>query len=258
MPVGMNEDIAFALRLADVADGISLAHFRSAELWVEAKEDRTPVSLADRAVEEALRAELARERDGDAVLGEELGAGGEGPRRWILDPIDATRNYVRGIPIFATLIALEEEDELTAAVVSAPALGRRWWAARGEGAFADGVPIRVSAVERLEDAALSFGGGAELIEQGGALAALARRSEHVRGFGDFWQHMLVAEGCIDIAVDPIATPWDLAAPKLIVEEARGRLTDLAGVSRADGGSGVSSNGLLHSELLAALEVVAAR
>lgn len=200
----------------------------------------------DRAVERALAERLAAERPGDAVLGEELGASGRSSRRWILDPVDGTRNYARGVPVWATLIALEEEGELRLGVVSAPALGRRWWAERGGGAFASGRPIRVSRVARVEDAVLSFA-----LEE--PPPALARRCWHPRGFGDFWAHVLVAEGAVDGAIDAVGVSvWDLAAVEVVVEEAGGRFTDAAGVARPDGGTGISSNGLLHDELLAAL------
>ena len=250
----MNADLAFALGLADLADGITTLHFRSPELAVESKADLTPVSAADREAEEALREAIASERPGEAVLGEEFGAEGDGSVRWIVDPIDGTRNYVRGIPVWATLIALERDGELDVAVASAPALGARWWASRGGGAFADGRAIRVSRVDRVEDATFSYTSARTFDRLGLArpFLDLARRSWVARGFGDFWQHMLVAEGCVDFALDPEVNLWDLAATKLIVEEAGGRFTDFGGEARADGGSGISSNGLLHDEVLAAL------
>ena len=238
----MDADLAFALSLADDADPIALARFRATDLRIDTKPDRTPVSEADRAVEERLRARIAAERPGERVLGEELGEdAGDGPR-WIVDPIDGTRNYTRGIPVWATLLALEDR----VAVVSAPALGRRWWATRGGGAFADGQPIGVSRIDRLEEATLLYALDAPPPPR--AFAAW-----HVRGFGDFWAHMLVAEGSADVAVDAVGvTLWDLAAPKLIVEEAGGRFTDGGGLARADGGTAISSNGLLHDEALATL------
>jgi histidinol-phosphatase len=240
-------DLELALALADDADAIALGRFRSADLLVETKPDLTPVTEADRAVEEAILARLARERPGDAVLGEEHGTRGEGRRRWIVDPIDGTRNYSRGVPVWATLVALEADGMLELGVVSAPALGRRWWAARGVGAFVDGAPIRVSRVSRVEDAVLCFA-----LEQ--PLPALARRCWHPRAYGDFWAHVLVAEGAVDGAIDAVGVSlWDLAAVQVVVEEAGGRFSDAEGVARADGGTGISSNGLLHDELLAALE-----
>jgi histidinol-phosphatase len=242
----VSPDLELALRLADAADAISLARFRSRDLVVETKPDRTPVTEADTEVEHELRAMLGTERRRDAILGEEQGASGKGRRRWILDPIDGTRNYSRGIPVWATLIALEEEGRVVLGVVSAPALHRRWWAERGGGAHAGGDQVHVSAVRRPEEAVLSFA-----LEQ--PLPGLAARAWHARAYGDFWSHMLVAEGAIDGAIDAIGVSvWDLAAVQVIVEEAGGRFTDFAGERRIDGGSAISSNGLLHDALLAAV------
>ena len=239
----MGPDLSLALALADAADAISLGRFRANDLLVETKPDLTPVTEADRAVEAAIRTALARERPHDAVLGEEQGVSGGGTRRWIVDPIDGTRNYSRGIPVWATLIALEEHGELRLGVVSAPALGRRWWAERGAGAFANGDRIGVSGVGSIHDAVLCFA-----LEQ--PLPRIAQECWHVRGYGDFWAHMLVAEGAADGAIDAVGVKlWDLAAVQPIVEEAGGRFTDLDGIARADGGSAVSSNGLLHAALL---------
>jgi histidinol-phosphatase len=241
----VGSDLELALQLADAADAISSAHYRTG-LAVETKPDLTPVTEADRAVEAELRRLLTSERPDDAILGEEEGAAGSGPRRWIVDPIDGTRNYARGIPIWATLIALEEDGRIRVGVASAPALGRRWWAERGGGAHAGPERIRVSAVERIEDSVLSFALDRQLPE-------IAERAWHVRGVGDFWAHMLVAEGAADAAVDAIGVSvWDLAAVQVIVEEAGGRFSDLSGESRLDSGTAVSSNGLLHEDVLAAL------
>jgi histidinol-phosphatase len=217
----VSPDLALALSLADDADRISLARFRALDLHVETKLDSTPVSEADRAVEAALRERLARERPDDPVLGEEEGGGDESG--WVLDPIDGTRNYTRGIPVWATLIAFADR----VAVVSAPALGRRWWAERGAGAFADGKRISVSSVERLEDATLLYG-----LER--PPPARAYDAWHLRGFGDFWAHMLVAEGAAEVAVDaPGLAIWDWMPMTVVVEEAGGRCEP-----------SVSSNGLL--------------
>jgi histidinol-phosphatase len=241
----VSPDLELALRLAEAADALSLPQFRSG-LAIETKPDLTPVTEADRAVETELRRILAGERPADAILGEEQGAVGVGSRRWILDPIDGTRNYARGIPIWATLIALEDDGVGAVGVVSAPALGRRWWAERGGGAFASGESIHVSAISTVEEAVLSFA-----IEQ--AIPELARRAWHPRGLGDFWAHMLVAEGAVDGAVDNVGvSEWDLAAVQVIVEEAGGRFSDFAGAARIDNGSAVTSNGLLHEELLGAV------
>ncbi len=241
----MSADLELAFRLADAADAISLPRFRSG-LPVDTKPDLTPVTEADRGVESEIRRILAAERPDDAVLGEEEGTAGSGARRWIVDPIDGTRNYSRGIPVWATLIALETDGVVALGVVSAPALGRRWWAERGSGAFASGERVRVSSVSRIEDAVLSFA-----IEDG--VPAIARRAWHTRGFGDFWPYMLIAEGGVDGAVDAVGVnEWALAAMQVIVEEAGGRFSDRSGVARIDSGSCVASNGLVHDELLAAL------
>lgn len=246
----MGPDLVLALALADAADAISLGRFRARDLVVETKPDATPVTEADRAVERAIRELLARERPADAILGEEEGVSGTGERRWIVDPIDGTRNYSRGVPVWATLIALEERGTVTIGVVSAPALGRRWWAERGSGAWADGDRVHVSAIKRIEDAVLSFA-----LEQ--PIPALAAQAWHARGYGDFWSHMLVAEGAIDGAYDAIGvTQWDLAALQPIVEEAGGRFTDFSGVERTDGRSAISSNGHLHATLLEAVSATA--
>ena len=206
----MGPDLEYALSLADDADAIAIARFRAHDLHIETKPDLTPVSEADRAVETMLRERLARERPGDPVLGEE--EGGEDTSGWILDPIDGTRNYTRGIPVWATLIAYADR----VAVISAPALGRRWWAERGGGAFADGEPISVSGVGRLEDATVLYG-----LER--PPPARAYDAWHIRGFGDFWAHMLVAEGAADVAFDASGLKiWDWAPLKVIVEEAGGR------------------------------------
>ena len=241
----MGPDLALALSLADAADAISLGRFRASDLQVETKPDLTPVTEADRAVETALRERLARERQDDGILGEEFGVTGGGRRRWIVDPIDGTRNYSRGIPVWATLIALEEDGELRLGVVSAPAIGRRWWAERGSGAFANGDPIQVSRVAEVEDAVLCFA-----LEQ--PLPAVAHRCWHPRAYGDFWAHMLVAEGSVDGAIDAVGVSvWDLAAIQPIVEEAGGRFSDREGIARVDGGTAISSNGLIHELLLEA-------
>jgi len=242
----MSADLDLALRLADTADELALSRFRARDLLVETKPDSTPVTEADRAVEAELRTILAVERRRDAVLGEEEGQSGSSARRWIVDPIDGTRNYSRGVPVWATLIALEDHGTVVLGVVSAPALHRRWWAERGEGAHADGDVVRVSRVGRPEDAVLTFA-----LEQ--SLPSLAGRAWHARGYGDFWSHMLVAEGAVDGAIDAIGVSlWDLAAVQVIVEEAGGTFTDFSGEHRVDGGSAISSNGLLHADLLEAV------
>jgi histidinol-phosphatase len=253
----IDPDLVLALELADAADRIALARFRASDLVVDTKPDMTPVTEADRAVEASLRAQLARARPSDGVVGEEFGATGgpEAGRRWIVDPIDGTKNYARGVPVWATLIALERDHQLSVGVVSAPALGSRWWATREAGAFRDGDPVRVSKVARLEDAHLSYDAPEhfEAVGRDSAFFALARRCWRTRGFGDFWPYVMVADGSIDIAIEPEGLAvWDLAGPMVIVEAAGGRFTDIEGVARADGGSAVATNGLLHDDVLAAL------
>jgi histidinol-phosphatase len=209
----VDADLAFALSLADDADAIALPRFRATDLRVDTKPDLTPVSEADSAVEARLRERLERERPGEAVLGEE--EGGTDESGWIVDPIDGTRNYTRGIPVWATLIAFADR----VAVVSAPALGRRWWAVRGVGAFANGMRIAVSAIDRLADATVLY--ALDRLPPPAAFDAW-----HVRGFGDFWAHMLVAEGAAEVAVDAAGLAvWDTAAIRVIVEEAGGRFDD---------------------------------
>ena len=238
-----------------MADRLSLARFRARDLVVSTKPDLTPVTEADQAVERAIRARLQSARPDHGIVGEEYGTQGDSPWRWILDPIDGTKNYVRGVPIWATCIGLQHEDEVVAGVVSAPALGRRWWASRGGGAFADGQPIHVSAVADLADAQLSYDTVTGFEPHGLAerFLALTRRCWRTRGLGDFWSHVLVAEGAFDVAVEPDVALWDVAGIQVIVEEAGGRFTDLSGAARVDGGSAVSSNGLLHAEVLSALK-----
>lgn len=250
----MTPDLALALRLADVADAITVDRFRAQDLRVVAKPDLTPVSDADLAVEEELRRLLADQRPADAVLGEEHGVTGSGPRQWVIDPIDGTKNFVRGAPVWATLIALLVDGRVEVGVVSAPALRRRWWAARGQGAFADGVPISVSSVSALSDAFLSYSSLPGWEDKGllDRVLQLSRDCWRTRAFGDFWSHVLVAEGSVDASFEPEVSLWDLAALQVIVEEAGGRFTSLAGEARPDGGSVVCSNGLLHDEVLAAL------
>ena len=254
------DDLALALRLADVADAITLDRFRAADLRVTRKPDRTPVTDADTATEDALRAVLDNERPGDAVLGEERG--GDLPdsgRGWVLDPIDGTKNYSRGVPAWATLIGLTVHGRAVVGVASAPALGRRWWGAQGLGAWTSengGPPrrITVSGVADLADAYLSTTDFRTFSENGDLprWLALADACWETRAFGDFWQYCLVAEGVIDVAVDRAAGVWDLAALVPILDEAGGRLTDLDGVATHDGGNALASNGHVHG---AALEVL---
>ena len=256
---GWGKDLALALELADAADELTLRRFQAVDLTVETKPDLSPVSDADRGVESMIRERLASARSGDAVLGEEYGASGDADRRWIVDPIDGTKNFVRGAPVWATLLALQVEAQIVVGVVSAPALGRRWWAARGDGAWtsAPGIETRrcqVSKVSSLSDAFLSYSSLTGWEESGrmDAFLALTRVTWRTRAFGDFWSHMQVAEGAVDVSCEPEVSLWDLAALQPIVEEAGGRFTNLSGVDGADGGSVVCSNGLLHDDVLSAL------
>jgi histidinol-phosphatase len=251
-------DLSFALSLAETADEITRSRFRARDLVVERKPDRSPVTDADTAVEDAVRARLAAEQPADEVLGEERG-GRLGPGRvWLLDPIDGTKNFLRGVPAWATLIALVEAGRPTVGVISAPALGRRWWAAVGAGAWTSDVdgqrPISVSRVENLGDAYLSTTDLGTWVEYHSRerYLALVDACWESRAFGDFWQHCLVAEGSLDLAAEPVVNPWDVAAVQVLVEQAGGTFTDLGGEARFDGGSGVSSNGRLHAAALALL------
>ncbi|MCW2608537.1 MAG: Histidinol-phosphate phosphatase [Frankiales bacterium] len=252
-------DLALAHRLADVADAVTLARFRALDLDVQAKPDLTPVSDADLEVERLVRELLAAERPDDAVLGEEHGVTGSGPRQWVVDPVDGTKNFVRGVPVWATLVALQVDGVVEVGVVSAPALGRRWWAARGHGAWAgpspdQGTRLQVSRVSTLADASLSYSSLTGWAQQG-RLPGLLRLSDEVwrtRAYGDFWSHVLVAEGAVDASFEPEVSLWDLAALQPVVEEAGGTFTDLAGRRGPDGGSVVCSNGLLHDVVLAGL------
>ncbi len=247
LPMDLSADLQLALDLADVADRVTVPRFRATDLVVETKPDMTPVSEADRAAEEAIREVLASARPADGIVGEEFGATGSGDRRWILDPIDGTMNYVRGIPVWGTLIALEVAGEIAVGVVSAPAIAHRWWAAKGRGAHRNGDPITVSAVKDLNDAQLSYNAWAtaEACGLGDQILELERRCWRTRGYGDFWSHMLVAEGAVDVSVEPVAAIWDLAPLKVIVEEAGGRFTGLDGQARIDCGNALATNGHLH-------------
>ncbi|MGI9610795.1 MAG: inositol monophosphatase family protein [Acidimicrobiia bacterium] len=247
----LTAQLEFALELADVADRVTMAGFQSLDLEVSTKPDMTPVSQADQMVEQQLRARIIAERPDHAILGEEYGASGDGEWTWIIDPIDSTKNYVRGIPVFAALIALTRAGRAEVGVVTAPAMNRRWWAARGQGSFMNGDPIQVSAVEQLEDAQLSINNLLDFEKygfgDGGRI--LSERCWRTRGFGDFWSHVLVAEGGVDVAAEPKVAAWDLAALQVIVEEAGGRFTDIDGRDTYEGGSAISTNGLLHDEVV---------
>jgi histidinol-phosphatase len=260
------DDLAVAQRLADEADRIALERFRALDLVVETKPDLTPVSDADRAVEERMRAILSEERPTDSILGEEFGTTGTGSRCWILDPIDGTQSYVRGVPVWAALIALvdgdrSERDSFLLGVASAPALGTRWWATRDGGAWCSvngGEPRRlsVSRVAKIDDCVVSYSDVTDrAFDTTGArpgFTALLDQCWRSRAFGDFWSHLLVAEGGVDVAVEPELKPWDMAAFIPIVFEAGGTVTAVDGTSPMSGGSAVSSNGLLHDQVIGLL------
>ena len=258
-----SDDLALALSMADAADLLTLDRFQSLDLVVETKPDLTPVSDADRAAEQLLRAHLEAARPDDRIIGEEFGAaqgltkGSADPgRRWILDPIDGTKNYVRGVPVWATLIALVDGPDVVVGVVSAPALGRRWWAAKGEGAWAGGAlvgtarRIHVSEVSSLADASLTYSDTDGWPDGAAGFRELADRCWRTRAYGDFWSYMLVAEGAADIATEPELSVWDVAALVAVIEEAGGRITSRTNGSVLDGGGAVTTNGRLHDAVLA--------
>ena len=251
-----DDDLRLAHVLADTADSLTMSRFKALDLEVETKPDLTPVSDADKNVEESIRSTLSRARPRDAVLGEEFGATGHGPRRWVLDPIDGTKNFVRGVPVWATLIALMDGDDVMAGLVSAPALSRRWWAGHGSGAWtgkslASASRMAVSGVTRLEDASLSYSSlsGWHDLGREDSFLGLTRDVWRTRAYGDFWSYMLVAEGAVDVAAEPEVKLHDLAAVSIIVTEAGGRFTDLDGTDGPAGGSAVGTNGHLHDEVL---------
>jgi histidinol-phosphatase len=243
-------DLRIALEAADAADAVTMGRFRSPDLDVDTKADASPVTEADRAAELAIREVIGAARPDDAIAGEEFGTAGSSRRRWIIDPIDATLNYMRRVPAWGTLIALEVDDEITVGVVSAPAMAHRWWAARRHGAWLNASPMRVSSIDRLDQATYSMNSlvDHERLGWGGAVE-ISRRCARTRGFGDFLSFMLLADGAIDVVTEPIAAEWDLAPLVVIVEEAGGRFTDRAGARTVRGGNAIATNGLLHDEVL---------
>ncbi len=254
-----HSDVDLALRLADAADAITSARFRAADLRVERKPDRTPVTDADLAVEDAIRAKLAESRTSDTVAGEERGGRVGAGRAWLIDPIDGTKNFLRGVPAWASLIALIVDGTPVVGVASAPALGRRWWAGAGHGAWTSvngGEPkrISVSSVTDLADAYVSTTdlGSWTKYHSRDAYLRLVDACWESRAFGDFWQHCLVAEGAMDVAAEAIVNDWDVAALQVIVQEAGGRFSDLAGNDRYTGHSALSTNGALHEAALGLL------
>jgi len=255
-----HDDLRLAHVLADAADAATMERFKALDLKVETKPDLTPVSEADKAAEELIRTSLKRTRPRDAVMGEEFGTEGHGSRRWIIDPIDGTKNYVRGVPVWATLIALTElgegGDQPVVGLVSAPALNRRWWAAKGGGAYtgrslSQASRLRVSQVEAVRDASFAYSSLHGWEERGmlPGFLELTRSCWRSRGYGDFWPYMMVAEGSVDACAEPELSLWDMAANAIIVQEAGGTFTGLDGRAGPHSGNAVASNGLLHEEVL---------
>lgn len=257
MPSEHTDDLRLAHVLADDADSLTMDRFKALDLHVVTKPDLTPVSDADTKVEQVIRSTLSRARPRDAVMGEEEGTTGWGTRRWVVDPIDGTKNYVRGVPVWATLIGFMVEDEVVAGVVSAPALGRRWWASKGGGAWTGrslsaATACRVSDVTNIEDASVSYSSLSGWEKQGRLedFTALISRCWRSRAYGDFWSHMLVAEGAVDVAVEPELDLHDMAALAVIVTEAGGIFSDLCGRPGPNGRSALATNGRLHDQALA--------
>ncbi len=251
-----DDDLRLAHVLADAVERVTMERFRAEDLVVESKPDLTPVTDADRAAEEMVRHQLKRTRPRDAVEGEEFETTGHGPRRWVIDPIDGTKNFVRGVPVWATLISLVDEGQPVLGLVSAPALNRRWWAATGSGAWtgrslSSARRIRVSGVGDLSHASLSYSSltGWREIGRREQFLALTDECWRTRAYGDFWSYMLVAEGAVDIAAEPELAVHDMAALVPIVTEAGGRFTSLEGQDGPWGGNAVATNGLLHDEVL---------
>ena len=272
VPSDLKDDLAFAHALADLADAISLDRYQALDLVVSTKPDSTPVTDADRAVETAIREAISMHRSEDGLVGEEFGSDkGASSRYWVIDPIDGTKNFMRGVPIWATLIALVEVnssgiEEVIVGVVSAPALSRRWSAARGLGAYVRFYShdemnedldtneslekrIKVSKVSSISDASISY---SDFVGWGSRLEPFQKMLNsawRTRAIGDFWSHMLVAEGSIDVAIEPSLALWDMAALEIIVREAGGIFTDISGRNGPFGSSAISTNGLLHNEVV---------
>jgi histidinol-phosphatase len=272
VPTDLKDDLAFAHALADLADAISLDRYQAQDLVVSTKPDSTPVTDADRAVETAIREAILMHRSEDGLVGEEFGSDkGSSSRYWVIDPIDGTKNFMRGVPIWATLIALVEIDssgieEVIVGVVSAPALSRRWSAAHGLGAHvrfyshqelnedldsneSQEKRIKVSKVSSISDASISY---SDFVGWGSRLEPFQKMMDsawRTRAIGDFWSHMLVAEGSIDVAIEPSLALWDMAALEIIVRESGGVFTDISGHNGPFGSSAISTNGLLHNEVV---------
>lgn len=253
------EDLRLAHVIADSVDAVTMQHFTAMDFQVETKPDLTPVTVADRAAEELIRSQLSRARGRDAILGEEFGESGSGPRRWVLDPIDGTKNFIRGVPVWATLIALVDHGEPVVGLVSAPALGRRWWAAKDGGAYTGksltaAKPLSVSKVARTQDASLSYSSldGWRDLGRLPQFLDFAESLWRTRAYGDFWSYCMVAEGAVDLAAEPDLELYDMAALVPIVEEAGGMFTSLQNDPGCTGPNALASNGLLHAQALEAL------
>jgi len=263
MPTNFTDDLRLAHILADDADSLTTNRFKALDLHVVNKPDLSPVTDADKTVEEGIRRTLSRARPRDAVTGEEQGSSGHGQRRWIVDPIDGTKNFIRGVPVWATLIALAVDDEVVVGCVSAPQLNRRWWASKDGGAWTGRSLLKASAckvsdVSRLEDASLSYSSlsGWEERDRLDDFLSLSRRCWRTRAYGDFWSYMLVAEGAVDIAAEPELEVYDMAALDVIVREAGGSFTSLDGTPGPYGGNALASNDRLHDQALAFLGAAA--
>ncbi|MBD2761068.1 MULTISPECIES: histidinol-phosphatase [unclassified Candidatus Sulfotelmatobacter] len=261
-PSTYTDDLRLAHILADSVDGLTMRRFKAQDLHVETKPDLTPVTDADREAESVIRSQLGRVRNRDAVIGEEFGTTGSGSRKWVIDPIDGTKNFVRGVPVWATLIGLVEDDQVVAGVVSAPALNRRWWAAAGSGAFtgrslSQATRLSVSSVNQLSDASLSYSSLTGWRDLGvrEQFIELTDSVWRTRAYGDFWSYCLVAEGAVDIACEPELNLYDMAALVPIVTEAGGRFTSLKGQDGPFGANAIASNGVLHD---AALDILGTR
>ncbi len=259
MPTQYTDDLRLAHVLADDADSLTTNRFKALDLHVMHKPDLTPVTDADTSVEEGIRRTLSRARPRDAVTGEEHGSTGHSQRRWVVDPIDGTKNFVRGVPVWATLIALMIDEEVVVGVVSAPQLNRRWWASKDGGAWTgrsllNASSCQVSDVSRLEDASLSYAslGGWDDLGRLDDFMALSRRCWRTRGYGDFWSYVLLAEGAVDLAAEPELALHDMAALDVVVREAGGMFTSLDGTPGPHGGNALASNGRLHDQALAFL------
>ena len=257
------DDLAFAHRLADIADAITLDRYQAQDLAISTKPDNTPVTDADRSTEQAITAAIAKERAQDGIVGEEFGNSKESAQRyWVIDPIDGTKNFMRGVPTWATLIGLVErssdgKESVVVGVVSAPALSRRWFASKGSGAyvtFADGAPkrISVSKVNSISDSSIAYSDFIGLNEKLSSFRKLLDSAWRTRGYGDFWSHMLVAEGAVDVAIEPSLALWDMAALDVIVREAGGEFSGTNGINGPFQKSGLSTNGILHTKIVEAL------